>query len=402
MLYEYSAITKEGKEVSGTIEAVNESVAVRSLQKRDMVISSINSSSDATPFYKRNISWFERVSNKEIVIFSRQIAVLFEAQVSALRVFRLLASESENPLLNKTLSAVASDIQGGSSISKALARHPKVFTSFYVNMVGAGEESGKLNDVFLFLADYLDRTYEVTTKARGALIYPAFVIATFAGVMILMLTTVIPRLSSILEESGQAIPVYTKVVIGISDFLVNYGLFFLVAIVIGAFLMWQYTRNEKGLEAFARAKLSVPYVGNLYRKLYLSRIADNMSTMLDSGIPMVRAIEITSSVVGNKVYEDILAGALQSIKSGGNVADSLSGNSEIPNIMIAMIRVGEESGELGNILRTLAKFYRREVTTAVDTLVDLIEPAMIVLLGLGVGFLLSSVLIPIYNISSAI
>ena len=401
MLFKYSAINKEGKEVSGTIEAVNEPVAVRSLQQRDMVISSINSTSDV-PFYQRSLGFFEKVSNKEIVIFSRQISTLFEAQVSALRVFQLLASESENPLLQTTLTEVSSDLQGGSSIAKALEKHPKVFSSFYVNMVRAGEESGKLNEVFLFLADYLDRTYEVTSKAKSALVYPSFVIATFMGVMILMLTTVIPRLSSILEESGQDIPVYTKFVIAISDFLVNYGIFFLIALVVGGFLLWQYIKNTGGKTAFARLKLSLPYVGNLYQKLYLSRIADNMSTMLDSGIPMVRAIEITSNVVGNQVYEDILKYGLEQIKSGSNVADALSGNEEIPNIMIAMIRVGEESGELGNILRTLAKFYRREVTTAVDTLVDLIEPAMIVLLGLGVGFLLASVLIPIYNISSAV
>jgi type IV pilus assembly protein PilC len=400
MLFKYSAINKEGKEVSGTIEAVNEPVAIRSLQQRDMVISSIRSTSDV-PFYQRSFGFLEKVSNKEIVIFSRQIATLFEAQVSALRVFQLIGNESENPLLQRTLSEVASDLQGGSSIAKALEKHPRVFSSFYANMVRAGEESGKLSEVFLFLADYLDRTYEVTTKARSALVYPSFVIATFIGVMILMLTTVIPKLSSILEDSGQITPLYTRVVIAISDFIVNYGIFFLVALVVGGFFLWQYIKRSSGKSAFARFKISLPYVGTLYKKLYLSRIADNMSTMLDSGIPMVRAIEITSNVVDNKVYEEILTNALNQIKSGGNVADSLSGNDEIPNIMIAMIRVGEESGELGNILRTLAKFYRREVTNAVDTLVDLIEPAMIVLLGLGVGILLASVLIPIYNISAS-
>jgi type IV pilus assembly protein PilC len=401
MLFKYEAIDNEGNETAGSIEAVSEDVAIRSLQRRGLVISSIKKAGDV-PLLQKNIGFFERVSSKDIVIFSRQISTLFEAQVSALRVFRLLATETENPVLRRTLDEVAQDLQGGSSISKALAKHPDVFSVFYVNMVSAGEESGKLDETFLYLADYLDRSYEVTSKARNALIYPAFVITTFIAVMILMLTTVIPRLGSILEESGDVIPTYTKVVIAISDFFVNYGVFLLVIFIFGGFLLWRFNRSEAGKLSLARFKISLPYLGGLYRKLYLSRIADNMNTMLQSGISMVRAIEITASVVDNRVYEKILNDALVAIKAGGTVADSLSDNDEIPNIMIQMIRVGEESGELGNILKTLALFYRREVSNAVDTLVDLIEPAMIVLLGAGVGILLASVLIPIYNISAGI
>lgn len=400
-LFTYKAIDENGREVEGTIEAVTRDVAIGAVQRRGLIVSSVADAEDV-PFFKKDIGIFNRVSNRDIVILSRQIATLFESQVSALKVFSLLATEAENPMLRDALADVAGDLQGGSSISKALAKHPKIFSDFYVNMVRVGEESGKLEEVFGHLADYLDRTYEVASKARNALIYPAFVILTFIAVMVLMLTTVIPRISGILEESGQEIPVYTKAVLWISSFLVDYGIFFLIVLVIGVALLFRYGRTEGGKIGLARIKIALPYVGNLYRKLYLSRIADNMNTMLLAGIPMVRAIENTGSVVGNVIYQNILNDASVAIRGGASVADSLSGYDEIPGIMVQMVRVGEETGELGNILKTMAMFYRREVNNAVDTLVDLIEPAMIVLLGVGVGTLLASVLIPIYNISGGI
>lgn len=399
MLFNYKALDQQGAETAGTIDAVNEDVAIRSIQQRGLILVSI-ASAEEKGFFSTNASFLNRVSNKDVVILSRQIATLFDAQVSALRIFRLLAEEADNPSLRTVLSEVANDIQSGSAISKALEKHPKVFSDFYVNMVKAGEESGRLDQTFLYLADYLDRTYEVTSKARNALIYPAFVISTFVIVMVLMLTMVIPRLSSIIEESGQDIPAYTKAVILISTFLTDYWLLFILLLAVSIIVLWRYHASEAGKRGFARLKITLPYVGSLYRKLYLSRIADNMHTMLDSGIPMVRALEISGSVVGNKLYEDVLHEALENVRGGKSVADSIAGYQEIPTIMVQMIRIGEETGELGNILKTLALFYEREVRNAVDTLVDLIEPAMIVLLGVGVGTLLASILIPIYNISS--
>ncbi|MBX4210735.1 type II secretion system F family protein [Candidatus Parcubacteria bacterium] len=402
MLFVYKALDQAGATKEGSIEAVNVDVAISALQKRGLIISTIKSPDDAKTLLTSDIGFLNRVSNKEIVILSRQIATLFEAQVSALRVFRLLAAENDSKVLRKTLNQVADDLQGGSSISGALSRHPKVFSSFYVNMVKSGEESGKLDEIFLFLADYMDRTYEVTSKARNALIYPSFVIVVFVAVMVLMLTVIIPKISLILKESTTEIPLYTKVVLGMSDFLVNYSLLFLVLIIIGVFLLWRYTRTERGKFALAEFKLEVPYVGSLYKKLYLSRISDNMHTMLQSGITMLRGLEVTAGVVGNEVYERILLKTVDAVKGGMPTSQALSEYKEIPGIMIQMIKVGEETGELGNILDTMAKFYRREVTNAVDTLVDLIEPVMIVVLGLGVAILLASVLIPIYNIASGI
>jgi type IV pilus assembly protein PilC len=401
MLFNYQAVDQTGAPKNGSIDAINVDVAISSLQRRGLVITSINEEGGKKSIFSMNISWFDRVSNKDIVILSRQLATLFEAQVSALRVFRLLASESENKILAAKLTTIADDLQAGSAISAALQKHPKVFSEFYVSMVKAGEESGKLNETFNYLADYLDRTYELVSKAKGALIYPAFVIVTFVVVMILMFTMVIPKISAILIDSGQDIPVYTKVVLGISNFFVSYGFVVLGIVIIGGFFLVRYVRTAGGREVFDRVKLSIPYISNLFRKLYWSRLADNMNTMLIAGIPMIRSLELTSSVINNTIYKRILADAVESVKSGKAVSEALSGNGEIPGIMIQMMKVGEESGELGSILKTVATFYAREVSTAVDALVDLIEPLMIVVLGAGVAILLASVLIPIYNIASA-
>jgi type IV pilus assembly protein PilC len=269
-------------------------------------------------------------------------------------------------------------------------------------MVRAGEESGKLSETFLYLADYLDRSYDIVSKAENALIYPIFVLVVFAAVMALMLTLVIPKISAVLIDSGQAVPIYTAIIIGFSNFLVNYGVFLLIALIAGGFYLWQLSKTEHGKLLFDEMKLSVPYVGDLYRKLYLSRISDNFSTMLLSGVSVIEAIDITSSVVDNAVYSAILTEVGKDVKGGLSISDALSKHSEIPGIMVAMAKVGEETGELGKILTTLARFYNREVSNAVDTLVGLIEPIMIVGLGLGVSVLLAAVLLPIYNLAGAI
>lgn len=401
MLFIYKAVDQKGNQKEGTITAISKEVAISSLQRRGFVISDIKESDGkGDSLLNMNITFLERVSMKDIVILSQQLSTLFSAQVSALRVFRLLGSESENPKLGRALNDIAENLQAGSSISASLEKHSDIFDSFYVSMVKAGEESGRLDESFSYLAEHLDRTFEVTSKAKNALIYPAFIIFTFFSVMGLMLTMVIPKIAGILTDSGQEIPSYTKFVIGLSNFLVNYGWVVIVGLVVLIFLGLRLKKTPAGKRTLDELKLSIPIVGNLFEKLYLSRVADNLDTMLASGIPMVKALELTIDVVDSEVYGDAIRESLRDVEGGSSLSDSFAKHKEFPNILIQLIRVGEETGNLGEILGTLAKFYRREVTNAVDTLVGMIEPIMIVALSVGVGFLLASVLIPIYNISS--
>ncbi len=399
MLFNYHALDNAGKRTEGSVEAVSLDVAVGSLQKRGLVVVDIEPAEKES--WLSNMHFGSGVSNKDIVMLSRQMSTLFMAQVSPLKIFTLLSAETENMVLRKSLVDVVSDIQGGLTISKALSRHPQVFSDFYVNMVRAGEETGKLNDTFEYLADHLDRNYEVVSKVKNALIYPAFVITVFFAVMALMFTVIIPKIGSIITENGQPIPFYTRAVFAVSDFFVDYGFFFLIGLVVLAFFVARYVMTPDGKRAWSHFKLELPYFGELYRKLYLSVITDNLNTMITSGIPMVKSLEVSASVVGNDVYKEILDQTLVAVKSGSSLSQAFSQYPEIPSILIQMTKVGEETGELGSIFKTMAHFYQREVVNTIDTLVSLIEPAMIVMLGLGVGVLLASVLIPIYDIANS-
>lgn len=400
-VFSYSALDSEGNQRQGTIDAVNMDVAIAALQRRGLIISSIDAEKREGSVLGSNVSLFERVTNADVVMLSRQIMTLFEAQVSALRAFRLLAVEARTPVLADKLTQIANDIQSGSTISNALSRHPQVFSSFYVNMVRAGEETGKLDETFSYLADYMERNYELTQKAKNALIYPAFIVLTFIVVMTLMLTLVIPNLADMLSEVGQDVPFFTKIVIGLSEFVRSYIILILILLLGGGVFLYRYSSTPQGRILFSRARLEAPAIGAVYQKIYLSRMSDNLSTMLKSGIQVLRGIEVTAEVVEDATYQRVLGIVAQDVKAGLPVSEAFRKHPEMPGIVVAMMKIGEETGNMGQILESMARFYRREVDNAVDTLVSLIEPIMIVLLALGVAVLLASVLIPIYNVASS-
>ncbi len=382
---------------------MNIDAAISTLQKRDLVIVDIKPAEEKkSGFSLANLSFGGRVKMKDVVILSQQLSTLIGANVPILTTFRLLASETESKALQTKLTQVVDDIQGGVSISVAMAKHPQVFSTFYVSLVKAAEESGKLPETFKFLAEYLERSFQLVQKAKNALVYPIFVIVVFAAVMILMMVMVIPQLTSILLESGQDIPLFTKAIIGTSDFLVNYGILLLFLLVILVIVVWRYSRTATGKLAIDRFKMSIPYIGTLYKKIYLSRVSDNMNMMLESGVSVVRSLEVSSEVVGNEVYRRILLEAADSVKSGSALSDIFAYHPEFPSIIAQMTRIGEETGKLDYVLKTLSRFYTQEVESTIDLLVGLIEPIMIVVLGLGVAILLSGILLPIYSLTGAL
>ncbi len=398
MLFKYKAVTKTGGETIGDIEAQSKDAAINALQRSGLVVVSVQDSSEKS-ILNLNFNIFNRISPKDIAVISRQIATLLGAHVPALKTFRFIATESENPLVSKTFIQISDDIQNGISISDALAKHPLVFSDFYVNMVRGGEESGGLSETFVALAEQLERSSELVSKVRGALIYPIFVFVVFFVVMILLLTLVVPQLADIITQSGQAVPVYTTMVIGLSSLLIHYGFFILMVVVASLFLVWRYLLKADFIQ---RGKLWIPVIGKLYRMLYLMRIADNMNVMLANGISMVRSLEITAKVVDDRVYQGILLESLASVKGGAPFSATLEGRKEIPNMMVQMIKVGEETGEMAVLLQKVAVLYQHEVTESIGAVISLIEPAMIVALGLGVGIVFASVLIPVYQIAGSV
>lgn len=405
MIFHYIAISQDGTKSEGEIDVLDQNTAISSLQKRGLTIVNIEEKkeNESLKKIKSSFTLFKpHIKSKDIVIFSRQIATLFEAGVSALKAFRLLATENDNKALRDELTGVADDIESGVAMSEALSRRPKIFSPFYVNMVRAGEESGKLNEGFLYLADYMDRDYELKQKVKKALTYPAFVVATFIIIMIAMFTFVIPKMAELFSENGATLPLVTRIVLGISSVFVEYGpITFPVLIVLG-WLFYRWTKTESGKYKFDGFIIRVPILHDLFQRLFLTRFADNMSTMLSSGVPIVKSIDITEAVVDNVVHKEVLSRISNKVQNGVSLSKALYDEPLIPNILVQMVRIGEETGEIGYILKSLSTFYKRELDTTIDNMISLIEPAMIVGLGLGVGILVSSVLLPMYSLSSAI
>lgn len=401
MIFKYIAKNREGKELTGTVEAPNMELAVSAAQKKDLIIISILPQ-DSVSFLQKSISSFERIKFQEIVIISRQLSTLFQAKVSVIDSLKIIIEETDNIALKKHLSGVIEDIEGGISMSQAFLAHPEVFSKFYVSMVKVGEESGKLDEIFLFLADYLERSYELSSKIKNAFIYPAFVLVAFIAVMVVILVFVVPKLTSIIEESGQAMPIFTKIIIGISSILRKFG--FLILILTGflIFMFYRYIKTGEGKNVISKVQISAPMFGKLFREFYLARVADNLDTLLSGGVTVVRSIELTADIVGNDVYKSILLESLEAIKSGGSISGTFSRYKEMPKFVTQMIRIGEETGKLNFVLQTISKFYRKEVNLTVDNLVKLIEPVLILFLGGAVAIVVAAVLIPIYNIASAV
>lgn len=403
MLFTYTAIDQNGTKSAAQIDAASVDTAISLLQKRGVSVLDIKEADAANGNILSNLSIFrQKIKPKDVVIFSRQIATLFEAGVSALKAFRLLAAENENKELQKQLTSVADDIEAGISLSDALSRRPELFSPFYVNMVKAGEESGKLNEAFLYLADYLDRDYELRQKIKKALTYPMFVVGTFITIMFGMFIFVIPKMAAMFADNGAELPTITKMVLGLSAVLSKYWIVYIPALIVIGWFFYRWSKTEEGTRKVDEFKSNMPVFKNLFQRIFLTRLADNMNTMLSSGVPIVHSIDITAAVVDNTVYKDLLGRVSTKVQTGTAFSKALYEEPLVPNILVQMVRIGEETGELGYILKNLATFYKRELDTTIDTIIGLIEPAMIVGLGLGVGILVSSVLLPMYSLSSSI
>lgn len=392
--FEYQAREQSGETRSGALDASSQDNALESLHQSGLIVISIRER--ARPFMEQ-LRLSGHVKQKDLVIFSRQLATLFEAQIPVVQALKTLVAETSKAALQTVVQHVLDDITGGLSLSQAMMKHPKAFSPFYVNLVRSGEESGKLQDVFTYLADYLERSYYITTKARNAMIYPAFILVAFMGVLIVMLVFVIPRLASIFAETGQQLPFYTQAILSTSLFLQKWGFIVAILAVIGGIFGWRWSKTNEGTQILHRAQISTPVIGTLYRKLFMARLTDNLKTLIMGGIPILRALAITGDVVGNVIYKKALEDAIESVKGGNTISAAFERTPEIPALVTQMIRIGETSGRLDYILGSVAKFYQREVDSAVDNLVSLIEPILILFLGGGVALLVGSIMVPLYN-----
>jgi type IV pilus assembly protein PilC len=400
MKFNYLVRNKEGEPQTGVIEAPNKAVATEALQEKGFIVIRLTSKQGFSLFSKE-IKFLNRVKKKDVFVFFRQLSVLTGAGVPLTQSLRTLANQVESDYLKDIILEVVKDVEGGTAFSKALGKHKKVFSPFAVSLIKSAEVSGRLQESLQYLADYLEREYYLISKVRGALIYPAFILGVFVIIAILVLVMVIPQLTAILKEAGQDLPWSTKIVIFTSEFVRIQG-WWLALIVIGVGIAgWRYTKTEKGKYRWDKLKLRLPLVGSVLKKTYLSRLADNLNALFKGGVSIIQSIDVSADVIGNEFLKRILLKTKEDLKKGKTIISSLEKYEEFPSMFVQMIRTGEQTGKLESILNKLSEFYNKEVRNVVNNLTQLIEPILIVGLGIGVAILVFSVFMPIYNLAGA-
>jgi len=400
MKFNYLARTKNGETQTGIIKAPNQSAALRVLHSKDLVVLKLKSSQKVF-FLTKRIKFFERVKRKEIFIFFRQMSILIEADVPLVQSLRALGQQVENPGFEEMIFNIANDVDGGMSFSKALSKYPKVFSNFCINLIRTGEVSGRLQESSIYLANYLEKEYYLVSKVRGAMIYPVFIFITFITVAILVLIMVIPQLTSILIESGQDLPLPTKIIIATSDFVKSFGWIVLIMFFIGLGFLWNYIKRDKGRFVFDRFILKIPIFGKILQETYLARLSDTLYALIKGGVPIIQGLIISGDVVGNIVFQKILNKAKDGVKSGKSISSELNKHKEFPPLFCQMVRTGEETGKLNMVFEKLSDFYNKEVDNIVNNLSALIEPVLIVFLAAGVAVLVFAVFMPIYSLAGA-
>lgn len=401
MQFTYQAKAQTGEMFEGTIEAPAENVAVEILHSRGYLVLSLQAV--RKDLFSLDINqYFSRPNNKDIVIFTRQLATLIDADMPLAEGLRTLAKQVEKPAFRRIISDVSDAVEGGSSLSAALAEYPKLFSSFYIKLVRSGELSGKLHDSLMYLADYLERSQAINSKIRGALAYPAFVVFAMIIVTIILMVYVLPQLLVIFEESGVTeLPLTTRLLIWSTNFF-NDNIFLIMAALIGGSVaFWRYIHTPKGKIWFDTVKIQVPVFGKILRNLYLARLAESLATLIKAGISILDGIKITSELVDNHNFQQVLLDAEENVRGGGTISETLGKYQEIPALMTSMIAIGERTGKLDFMLGHVSKFYRAESENDIQSLSQLIEPILVLVLGVGVAVMVSSILLPIYSLVSS-
>ena len=397
MKYNYQARTRDGKIQTGVIEASGRDAAFNVLKTHDLYVTALEESS-GVPFYAKQMSFLNKASKKDIVLFSRQISIMLKSNVPIAESFRTIAKQNTKIDLKDKIIRISEEVEGGSPLSKALAIYPNLFSSFYINMIKAGEASGKLSDVFSYLADYLERQNEFNGKVKGAMIYPIFVLVVFVGVVTLIMGYVIPSLTEVLESSGAELPLITKIVISSSNFVKNkwWLLILITGGLVAGFIY--FSRSKEGGRIIDKMLMKTPVIKTFLKKFYLTRVAINLSTLISGGLPIASALQITGDIVGSFTYREILFEARDGVKRGEAISYILGRYPEfISPLFYQMIMVGEKTGTLDSSLENVVVFYQRDVDRALDGFIRLLEPLFILVLGGVVAGLMGAVLLPIYS-----
>ncbi len=407
MKYFYQAKDIKGIEKNGVIEASSEEAALDVLSKNGLFPTNISEEGAQKKggggALDIKIKLFSGVSVKDVAMFSRQLSIMIDSNVPPAEAIEALAEQTKNNTFKEKIYGVAKDVREGVPLSKALGKYPEIFSIFYVNMVKSGEVSGNLPTILQKVADHLESEYAIRSKMMGAAMYPMVILIIFILIFIVLMIFVIPGLVKVLVESGQKLPIATQIIITVSNFFVNFW-YLVIGILLGlAGFFIYYPKTEKGKDLFDKLSLRIPIFGPFLKNLYLTRFAENFSTLISAGIPINEALEVVADLVGNNVYKNAINATKDRVVKGESISVVLAQQKEVISpLFVQMVSVGEKTGRLDSSLTNVVRFYKRETEIFVDSLSSIIEPILIIGLALMVGFLVAAVLLPIYQISTTV
>lgn len=399
--YKYVAKDADGKTINGTTEAPTHEDLISMLRQQGLLIIKVSEvkAGEKGPSFSFGK---QRVGTEDLVIFSRQLATMVSAGIPLVNALDILGEQIENKTFKEVVLKVRDDIESGSSLSDALGKHEAIFSNLFVNMTRAGEQSGMLDEILDRVALYLEKTSALQQKIQSAMVYPAIISIMAIGVLIILLVKVIPVFKEIYSGFGAKLPGPTQILLNLSDFVRHYFLVFVGAFVGGVFAFKRFASTSKGKLLIDRGLLNLPIFGPLIKKIAVGKFTRTLSTLVRSGVPILQCLEIVGKTAGNKVIENAVESVRVSIREGETIAGPLQKSGVFPPMVVRMVGVGEQTGELDTMLSKIADFYDEQVETAVKGLTSMIEPIIICFLGIVVGTIVICMFLPIFQLSTLI
>ena len=396
-IYNYKARNIDGQIKTGAVESVSEAEASALLEEKQLIVLSLTEG-----IHKEKKGWninIGRVKHKDVVIFSRQLSVMISATVPIVQALRILAKQTSNPIFIENISEMADQVDGGMKLSNAMSKHERSFSNFFVSMVKSGETSGKLDEVLLYLADQMEKDYDLISRIKGAMIYPCFIIVGMLVVGFLMMIFVVPKMTAMLKESGQELPFLTEILITTSDFIKSYWYLIIGAVILLSIGFRIVIASKTGKLIVNKLVLKAPIFGELFKKVYIVRFSRSLSTLIKGGVPISASLAITSEVVDNEAYKKLILDTVKEVEDGNSISSLFKESNLMPPMLSQMMIIGEKTGKLDEILDKLSDFYAREIDSLVVGLTSLIEPLILMIMGVGVGGMVAAIMLPMFKVA---
>ena len=398
-IYKWEGKTLKGTVKKGELEAPTEAALRTHLRQQNIIPTKIvgKGTQVKLPTFGR-----KKVKQRSIAIFTRQLATMIDAGLPLVQSLEILATQQENKTFKQILREIREDVEGGATFAGALKKHPSTFNELYTNLVVAGEEGGILDNILTRLANYIEKAEALRKKAKSALIYPGVIMTVAVGVVIILMVFVIPVFESMFRQAGQTLPLPTLIVVSISKLIRRYCIIFIPLAILGVIALRRYHRTENGRTVIDGLLLKLPIFGPLFQKISVARFSRTLGTLVSSGVPILDGLSIVSKTSGNKTIETAILNARASIREGETIAEPLNRSGIFPPMVIQMISVGESTGALDSMLAKIADFYEEEVDVAVANLTSLLEPFLMVFLGVVIGSVVIAMYLPIFQMANAV